>query len=76
MRGYDLYFLVVAKLLNNKYLRLFNFYFHTLIQQRRNFKPEAEGGNSYFGTDSMVVQNGIVTYQTIASLLYEKYLVV
>ena len=41
-----------------------------------NFKPEAEGGNAYFGTDSMVVQNGIVTYQTIASLLYEKYLVV
>ncbi len=34
MRGYDLYFLVIAKLLNNNYLRLFNFYFHTLIQQR------------------------------------------
>ena len=31
--GYDLYFLLVAKLLNNKYLRLFDFYFNTLIQQ-------------------------------------------
>ncbi|MDY7007687.1 MAG: hypothetical protein SWX82_28060 [Cyanobacteriota bacterium] len=30
---YDLYFLVVAKLLNNEYLRLFSFYFHILIQQ-------------------------------------------
>ncbi|MCL2937206.1 MAG: hypothetical protein MGU50_11855 [Trichodesmium sp. MAG_R02] len=32
--GYDLYLLVVAKLLNNKYSRLFNFHFHTLINQR------------------------------------------
>ncbi len=38
MRGYDLYFLVVAKLLNKKYLRLLNFYFHTLIQQRHKIK--------------------------------------
>ncbi len=29
----DLYLLAIAKLLNNNYLRLFNFYFHTLIQQ-------------------------------------------
>ncbi len=35
--GYDFYFLVVPKLLNNKYLRLFNFYFHTLIQQRQKW---------------------------------------
>jgi len=27
----------------------------------------------YDGTDSFVVQNGIIKYQTIASLLYEKY---
>ena len=33
---YDLYLLAIAKLLNNKYLRLFGFYFHTLIQQRPN----------------------------------------
>lgn len=32
---YDLYFLEIAKLLNKKYLRLFSFYFHTWIQQRR-----------------------------------------
>ncbi|MDJ0556628.1 MAG: DUF6232 family protein [Microcoleaceae cyanobacterium MO_207.B10] len=32
---YDLYLLAITKLLNNKYLRLFGFYFHTLIQQRR-----------------------------------------
>ncbi len=35
---YDLYLLIITKLLNNKYLRLFNFYFHTLIQQRQFFK--------------------------------------
>ncbi|NES65545.1 MAG: AAA family ATPase [Okeania sp. SIO2D1] len=29
-----LYLLAVAKLLNSKYLKLFSFYFHTLIQQR------------------------------------------
>ncbi len=34
MGGYDLYLLAIAELLNNKYLRLFSFYFHTLIQQR------------------------------------------
>ncbi len=33
--GYDLYFLVIAELLNHKYLGLLNFYFHTLIQQRQ-----------------------------------------
>ncbi len=33
--GYDLYFLVIAKVLNNKYLRLLNFYFHTLIDQHK-----------------------------------------
>ncbi|NER02097.1 MAG: tetratricopeptide repeat protein [Okeania sp. SIO3C4] len=32
--GYDLYLLAIAKLLNNKYLRLFSLYFHILIQQR------------------------------------------
>ena len=32
--GYDLYFVVIPKLLNNKYLRLFNFDFHTFINQR------------------------------------------
>jgi CheY-like chemotaxis protein len=32
--GYNLYLLVVAKLLNNKYSRLFNFHFYTLINQR------------------------------------------
>ncbi|MGD1805085.1 tetratricopeptide repeat protein, partial [Dapis sp. BLCC M126] len=31
--GYDLYLLAIAQLLNEKYLRLFSFYFHTLIQQ-------------------------------------------
>jgi tetratricopeptide (TPR) repeat protein len=31
--GYDLYLLAVAKLLNDKFLRLFVFYFHTLIRQ-------------------------------------------
>ena len=35
MRGYDLYFLAIAKLANNKYFRFFNFYFHKLIQQRQ-----------------------------------------
>ena len=39
-----------------------------------NFTPT--GDNSYFGTDSFVVQNGMIAYQTIASLLYEKYSVV
>ena len=33
--GYHLYLLAIAKLLNDKYLRLFSFYFYTLIQQRR-----------------------------------------
>lgn len=32
--GYDFYLLAIAKLLNNQYFRLLNFYFHTLIQQR------------------------------------------
>uniref|UniRef100_UPI0025CB8F2D hypothetical protein n=1 Tax=Okeania sp. SIO2F4 TaxID=2607790 RepID=UPI0025CB8F2D len=36
--GYDLYLLAIAKLLNNKYLRLFSFYFHTLTQQRLAIK--------------------------------------
>jgi ketosteroid isomerase-like protein len=40
-----------------------------------NFKPRSENGKSYFGTDSFVVQNGIIKYQTIASELYEKYTV-
>jgi len=31
--GYNFYLLVIAKLLNGDYSRLFNFYFHTLIQQ-------------------------------------------
>lgn len=31
--GYDLYLLAIAKLLNDKYLRLFSFYFYTLIPQ-------------------------------------------
>ncbi|MDJ0554509.1 MAG: hypothetical protein QNJ68_08740 [Microcoleaceae cyanobacterium MO_207.B10] len=34
MRGYDLYLLAIAKLLNSNYSRLLSFYFHTLIQQR------------------------------------------
>ncbi|GAB1542822.1 hypothetical protein NUACC21_54960 [Scytonema sp. NUACC21] len=38
-----------------------------------NFQPQAEKGKSYFGTDSFVVQNGIIKYQTIASELYEIY---
>ncbi len=38
--GYDLYFLAIAKLLNNKYLRLLSFYFHTLIQQRQKEKEK------------------------------------
>ncbi|MDJ0555653.1 MAG: hypothetical protein QNJ68_14660 [Microcoleaceae cyanobacterium MO_207.B10] len=37
MRGYDLYLLAIAKLLNSKYSRLLSFYFHTLIQQRLDF---------------------------------------
>ncbi|MDJ0556041.1 MAG: hypothetical protein QNJ68_16695 [Microcoleaceae cyanobacterium MO_207.B10] len=36
MRGYDLYLLAIAKLLNSKYSRLLSFYFHTLIQQRHS----------------------------------------
>ncbi|MBD2409365.1 hypothetical protein FACHB389_32105 [Nostoc calcicola FACHB-389] len=40
-----------------------------------NFKPRAENGKSYFGTDTFVVQDGIIKYQTIASELYKKYLV-
>ncbi len=31
--GYDLYLLVVAKLLNDKFLKLFSLYFHALVQQ-------------------------------------------
>ena len=38
-----------------------------------NFTPQAENGNSYFGTDSFFVQDGIIKYQTIASELYKKY---
>uniref|UniRef100_UPI0025D260E5 hypothetical protein n=1 Tax=Okeania sp. SIO2F4 TaxID=2607790 RepID=UPI0025D260E5 len=33
--GYNLCLWAIAKLLKNKYLRLFSFYFHTLTQQRR-----------------------------------------
>ncbi|NEQ38078.1 MAG: SUMF1/EgtB/PvdO family nonheme iron enzyme [Okeania sp. SIO3I5] len=43
--GYYLYFWVVAKLLNNKYFKLFSFHFHTLIQQRRKTvaaKPQSQ----------------------------------
>ncbi|NER04339.1 MAG: nuclear transport factor 2 family protein [Okeania sp. SIO3C4] len=39
-----------------------------------NFTPTND--QNYFGTDSFVVQNRIITYQTIASLLYKKYPVV
>jgi len=39
-----------------------------------NFTPT--GDSSYFGSDSFVVQNRIITYQTIASTLYYKYPVV
>ncbi len=38
MRGYDLYLLAIAKLLNSNYSRLLSFYFHTLIQQCRKIK--------------------------------------
>ncbi len=38
MRGYDLYLLAIAKLLNSNYSRWLSFYFHTLIQQRPTFK--------------------------------------
>lgn len=38
-----------------------------------HFTPDND--REYYGTDSFVVQNGIIKYQTIASLLYEKYLV-
>ncbi|MEO1558457.1 MAG: nuclear transport factor 2 family protein [Cyanobacteria bacterium J06632_19] len=41
-----------------------------------NFKPGPENGKSYFGSDTFVVQNSIITYQTIASQLYEKYTVI
>ncbi|OZH52680.1 hypothetical protein AFK68_22780 [Hydrocoleum sp. CS-953] len=34
--GYNFYLLAIAKLLNDTYLRLFSFYFHTLIQQRQS----------------------------------------
>jgi hypothetical protein len=41
--GYDFYLLAIAslaigsaKLLHGQYFRLLDFYFHTLIQQRRN----------------------------------------
>ncbi|MBW4682439.1 MAG: primosomal protein N' [Microcoleus vaginatus WJT46-NPBG5] len=37
----DLYLLAILKLLNNQYLRLFSFYFHTLIQQRPFLSPVA-----------------------------------
>jgi hypothetical protein len=33
--GYDFYLLAIAKLLHGQYFRLLDFYFHTLIQQRR-----------------------------------------
>ena len=36
-----------------------------------HFTPNND--REYYGTDSFVVQNGIIKYQTIASLLYEKY---
>jgi hypothetical protein len=36
--GYDFYLLAIAKLLHGQYFRLLDFYFHTLIQQRLNFK--------------------------------------
>ncbi|MGK7896777.1 MAG: P-loop NTPase fold protein, partial [Xenococcus sp. (in: cyanobacteria)] len=32
---YDFYLLAITKLLNDRYFRLFSFYFHTLIQQRQ-----------------------------------------
>jgi hypothetical protein len=35
--GYDLYLVEIAKLLNYRYFRLLDFYFHTLIQQRPFF---------------------------------------
>jgi hypothetical protein len=38
---YNVYFLEIAKLLHDQYFRLLDFYFHTLIQQRR--KPIYEG---------------------------------
>ena len=34
-----------------------------------NFTPT--GDNTYFGTDTFIVRNGIITYQTVASILYD-----
>ncbi len=42
-----------------------------LIYITWNFTPT--GDVSYFGTDSFIVENGVITYQTVASPLYEKY---
>lgn len=38
-----------------------------------HFTPDND--REYYGTDSFVVEKGVIKYQTIASLLYEKYLV-
>ena len=37
------------------------------------FKPTAENGVGYYGTDSFIVHKGVIKYQTIASQLYDKY---
>ncbi|MDJ0899176.1 MAG: hypothetical protein QNJ55_10230 [Xenococcus sp. MO_188.B8] len=37
---YYFYLLAITKLLNDRYLRLFSFYFHTLIQQRLNSRQK------------------------------------
>ena len=42
-----------------------------LIYITWNFTPTDD--DSYFGTDTFVVENGIIIYQTVASLLYDKY---
>lgn len=36
-----------------------------------HFTPN--GDTEYYGTDSFVIEDGKIVYQTIASLLYEKY---
>jgi WD40 repeat protein len=49
---YNVYFLEIAKLLHDQYFRLLDFYFHTLIQQRRNLLIILDQFENYLGKEN------------------------
>lgn len=69
--GYDAYLLALVKLLNGNYFRLFNFYFHTLIQQCH---PNllAESIESEQESEQPDAQRGVRKLKQLRKVLHER----